>query len=215
MQKTNGTGNREIKIKAVIFDMDNTLFDFVEAKLKAIESVEIDVENLDCIARYLKDRGIYSDETFDLCCNNYSEVKLGNITAYTGVRETLKDIKGLGLKLAVVTDAFTENANARLKKSGLLEYFDTVVTADVSGAKKPEPDSILLAIEKLKVETKETIFVGDSLRRDVTPANKLGMITVYAAYGDRNFYEKRTGKADHVINNIAELIEIIEAYLSD
>ena len=238
MQTTNGTGNNEMNlnksrvIKAIIFDMDNTLFDFVKAKLLACEAVvsyvnlnddmklldyfikdEIDVERFESIARYLKDRNIYTEETFETCCKIYLEVKLGNIEPYPGVVETLKEIKKLNLKCALVTDAFTENARARLVKTGLLQFFDLLVTADLVGTKKPEPDSLKYALTELGCTVDEVISVGDSLRRDITPSNELGLVTVYAAYGDRNFYEESKGSPDYTINNIQELIPIIKSYL--
>ncbi len=229
MQKTDGIGNR--KIKAIFFDMDNTLFDFVEAKLRACRAVvecvgknddddlveyflkdPIDIENLDCIARYLKDRELYCEETYENCVNNYQDIKLGELRIYNGVEKTLEKLRNTDLKLVVITDAFEDNALARLKKTNLLQYFDLIVTADMVGKKKPEPDSLLYAIKKLKVNRDEVILVGDSIRRDIEPAKKLGLLTVYAAYGDRNFQENMDCSADYSIHNIEELIDIIDIY---
>ena len=226
MQKTDEIGNR--KIKAIIFDMDNTLFDFVEAKLRACKAVvecvgntdemelveyflkdKIDIENIECIARYLKDRNIFSQDKFNECRKIYEEIKLGTILAYPGVIETLEKVKHAKLRLGVVTDAFKINAMARLRKAKLEKYFDIIVTADMTGKKKPEPDSIFYALEKLDVGPKETIFVGDSLHRDIAPANELGLVTMYAAYGDRNFMENRENSADFVLKDIRELIDIL------
>ena len=227
MQKANGTKHR--KIKVIIFDMDNTLLDFVNAKLLSLKAVvefldrdddsellqyflndEIDVENLDCIARYLKDRNIYSDETFKRCCKIYSEVKLKSINIYPGVIETLQTLIARGLILAVVTDAFMNNAKARLIKTGLLDYFDLVVSADLVNSKKPAPDSIIYTINKLGVTTSEAIFVGDSLRRDIALGNDLGLTTVYAKYGETDFHEDVDIVADFSVNDLKELIKIID-----
>lgn len=79
------------------------------------------------------------------------------------------------------------------------------------GAKKPAPDAFLLALKKLQTLPSETLLVGDSLRRDIAPAQALGMITAYAAYGDRNV---RTGdppgcRPDWVLDDIGELIQLL------
>lgn len=218
------------KVKAVIFDLDNTLVDFVEAKIKACEAV---VERLGCgdadellqyflrwkhgfeshenIADYLRDKGIYSEELYRECCEIYDRVKLESITLYPGIKEVLENLKQKGVKLAVVTDAENGHAISRLKKVSLEKYFDVVISADMTGKRKPEPDSLLLALKKLGVKAEEAAIVGDSLRRDVEAGKRLGMLTVYAAYGDRNFFESREGKgeADFIAREPEEILELM------
>ncbi|RUM33148.1 MAG: haloacid dehalogenase [Archaeoglobus sp.] len=227
MQETDGSGDRKVarKIKAVVFDMDNTLFDFVEAKLKACRAVVeylgvgseeellkyflrgvYGFEDLENIADYMRDNGVYNQEKYEECCRIYEEVKLESIEPYPHVKETLEKLRGMGLKLAVVTDALNGHALSRLRKAGLLYLFDVVVSADMTGKRKPEPDSIKLALQKLGVDAKEAILVGDSVRRDIEAGKKLGMLTVYAAYGDRNFFEDKSGEADFTIEGIWELV---------
>lgn len=215
------------KVKAVIFDLDNTLVDFVEAKIKACRAV---AERLGCgdadellqyflrnkhgfeshenIADYLRDKGIYCERLYRECCEIYDKVKLESIKLYPGIREVLSILKQKGLKLAVVTDAENGHAISRLKKAGLLEYFDVVISADIAGKRKPEPDSLLLALKKLGVKAEEAAIVGDSLRRDIEAGKRLGMLTVYAAYGDRNFSESRNDrdKADFVAERPEEIL---------
>jgi len=155
------------------------------------------------------DKGVYSKERFEECCKIYEEVKLGNIKPYPYVRETLEKLKEMGLKLAVVTDACNGNAIARLQKTNLLHFFDVVVSADMTGKRKPEPDSIKLALDKLGVKAEEAIIVGDSIRRDVEAGRKIRMVTVYAAYGDRNFFEREGREADFVIYCMGELMGVL------
>jgi putative hydrolase of the HAD superfamily len=226
MQTINGLGDQEIN--ALIFDMDNTLFDFVEAKLKACKAVvnfidlndEIelleyflkdikDIENPQCIARYLRDKDSYSEETYIECSKLYEAVKIDSIQVYDGVIETLDKLHKTDLKLALVTDASTEKAMERLDKTKLKKYFDIIVTFDTTGKKKPEPDSILFAIKELDVTNNQTVLIGDSLARDIKPAKKLGLLTIYAAYGDRNYMENRIHKADFVIQKISEILSIL------
>jgi putative hydrolase of the HAD superfamily len=216
------------RIRAVIFDLDNTLVDFVEAKIKACRAV---INRIGCgdanellnyflrwrhgfeshenIADYLKDKGVYSDELYKECCEIYDNVKLENITLYPGIKNVLSNLKQRGIKLAVVTDAENGHAISRLQKTDLLKYFDVIVSADVTGKRKPEPDSLLLALKKLGVEAEEAAIVGDSLRRDIEAGKKLGMLTVYAAYGDRNFFESRKGEADFVARKPEDILGIL------
>jgi len=93
------------------------------------------------------------------------------------------------LNLGVVTDAYNGNALKRLRKAGLEEYFDAIITMDMSGKAKPSPEPFLLGMKMPGVTAKETMLVGDSIRRDIVPAKALGMLAVHAVYGDRNFHE--------------------------
>lgn len=54
------------------------------------------------------------------------------------------------------------------------------------------------------------MFVGDSIRRDIEPAKKIGMLTAYAAYGDKNSSYDVLLQPDHVLTDIIDLISIIK-----
>lgn len=227
MPETAGSEHR--RITAIIFDMDNTLFDFVEAKLIAcaavIACVKVPVEPVmllkyflrsvhgfeshENIRDFLHDNNCYSEATFTQCCAIYDKEKVAAITPYPHVAETLSELRERGLKLAVVTDAHNGNAMKRLKKAGLEKFFDAVITMDMHGKAKPSPEPFLLGMSKLGVTASETMLVGDSIRRDIVPAKALGMLTVHAIYGDRNFHEGEKDGADCVISEIGEVIGVI------
>jgi putative hydrolase of the HAD superfamily len=227
MPKAAGSEHR--RITAVIFDMDNTLFDFVEAKLIAcaavIANLKVSVEPVVLLKYFLRpihgfeshenlrdflhDNHFYSDTTFNRCCIIYDEEKVAAITPYPHVAETLSTLRNRGLKLAVVTDAHNGNALKRLKKAGLEEFFNTIITMEMSGKAKPSPEPFVLAMTKLGVKASETILVGDSIRRDIMPAKALGILAVHAVYGDRNFHEGERDDADYVIHGIHEVIGVV------
>ncbi|MDO9035956.1 MAG: HAD family hydrolase [Methanoregula sp.] len=227
MPETAGFKHR--RITAIIFDMDNTLFDFVEAKLIAcaavIACVKVPVEPVvllkyflrpahgfeshENIRDFLNDNNRYSETTFTRCCAIYDEEKIGAIKPYPHVAETLSALRDSGLKLGVVTDAHNGNALKRLRKAGLEEYFDAIVTKDMHGKAKPSPEPFLLGMKMLGVTAMETMLVGDSIRRDIVPAKALGMLAVHAVYGDRNFHEGERDGADFVIRGIWDVVGVM------
>jgi putative hydrolase of the HAD superfamily len=158
------------------------------------------------------DKSLYCNEIFARCCEIYEAEKIRVLVPYPGVRETLVDLKRRGLPLVVLTDAHNGNAVARLRRTGLFDFFDFIISYDMTGAKKPAPDAFLLALKKLETLPSETLFVGDSIRRDIAPAQILGMITAYAAYGDRNIRSRDPTdvRADYVLNDIRELVRLVE-----
>ena len=188
---------------AVLFDLDNTLVDFIPAKKKACSAV---IDNIgygdakdlfsyflrgrhgfeDCanIFDYLSDIGVIGSTHYLKSCAIYEEVKLSTLLPFEGIKSTLTALRSHGLDLAVVTDANSDHAEKRLKKTGIAEFFDVVITPDISGRRKPNPDSFLMALDELRVDPCRAITVGDSIRRDIEPAKRLGMCTIHAAYGD-------------------------------
>ena len=222
-------GPRHRRITAVIFDMDNTLFDFVEAKLIACAAViaylKVPVEPVvllkyflrpihgfeshENIRDFLHDNDRYSETAFVRCCSIYDEEKIAAISPYPHVAETLSVLRDRGLKLAVVTDAHNGNALKRLRKAGLEEFFDAIITMDMSGKAKPSPEPFLLCMSKLGVNASETMLIGDSIRRDIEPAKALGMFAVHAIYGDRNFHEGERDGANYVISEIRDVIGMV------
>jgi len=67
------------------------------------------------------------------------------------------------LKLVIITDANKYHASARLSKVKLLEFFNLVVAADMTGTKKPDPAHFLFALQSLEIEPEESLVVGDSI----------------------------------------------------
>lgn len=222
MQKTCGT--RYNTVEAVLCDMDNTLFDLVGAKREACRCV-VDYlgtgesealfsqflrgihgfEDHRNIRDYLEELGVYEPGAFEVCCRTYEDVKLDLVEAYPGVEETLRCLQDAGIGLAVVTDAERFQARRRLDKTGLIDYFEAVVTPEVSGRRKPEPDSLLYALRRLDTAPEKGMMVGDSLVRDIAPGRHLGMTTAFAAYGDWRDSSPADVQADIILAGFAEL----------
>ncbi|HNW79890.1 MAG TPA: HAD family hydrolase [Methanoregulaceae archaeon] len=218
------------KITAVLFDMDNTLFDFVEAKIGACEAVNRllglertrdllfyflrdtgrSFEDLEHLRDFMKDQGVYSEEAFAECCRIYEDIKIRDLSPYPAIENTLAQLKERGLSLSVVTDAQRQNAIARLEKTGLYEMFDAVITSDMTGTHKPDLRVFQYALEMLGRCPEEVLMVGDSLRRDIAPAKLIGMMTAHARYGDRNFHEERIEQADVTLADISDVLQVID-----
>ena len=217
-------------VTTLLFDMDNTLFDLVGAQQASCHEVcrhfgredgdllfeyflrpERGFEAHENILDYMADRDIPANNRYEAACRIYERVKLQSIFPYEGVPETLADLSVQGYRMGIVTDAHSRDAARRLDKIGLLPFFDCLISYDMSGNKKPAPDSFLLALETLRAGIGETVVIGDSPRRDIEPCHGLGMRTVYARYGDRFSDDRSTIPADFTISSMRELPGILEA----
>jgi putative hydrolase of the HAD superfamily len=218
------------EILHIFSDMDNTLFDFVHAKIEACAAVVNNIgsgeplemlsyflrgiygfEHLENIEDFLREKYIFSDSLFEECCRIYENTKAENIVLYDGVRETIEAVKEMGCSFIIITDADTENAYRRIKRVKLDDLVDDVFAFDMSGKKKPDLGAFEFALERTSVNAADAMYIGDSLRRDIAPAKKIGMTTAYAAYGDRNDHDRDYYfEPDHKLDHFGEIIDIIQ-----
>ena len=198
--------------RAVLFDMDNTLFDFVEsmtcgaraavAYLGVGTAEELigyylrwkhHVEDHTNLQDFMIAHNCFTVDSYFGAVNAFDEAKYEHIIPYPGIPEVLSELKNHGLMLGIVTDAYTYAAEKRLEKSGLKDYFSFVVGYEVTGHMKPHHEPFEHALMLAGCKPYEAVFVGDSLRRDIGPASALGMTAIHARYGDRNFFEPQDG----------------------
>ena len=73
---------------------------------------------------------------------------------------------------------------------------------------KPEPDGLLSAIEILKVDKSEAIYVGDSII-DIQSARKAGLTSVALSQGMSSGQILAKEEPDYLISKIEEVEEIV------
>ena len=196
-------------VKALLFDMDNTLFDLVGAQIAACDCVVRHLghddgdelfscfltgshgfESTENIRQYMQERRIPTNGMYEEACRIYATEKLRHITPYPGVTKTLRAIREMGFPTGIVTDAEKQDATLRLDKCGLSPFFDCMITFDMVGVKKPAPDPFLTALGTISARAGAYPFYRRQPPWDIEPCKKLGIRTVYARYGDRFFKDQ-------------------------
>lgn len=224
-----------MSIKAVIFDLDNTLVNFMRVKRAAVSgAVEamIDAgltvgkeEAIQQVFNMYDREGIEDQRVFDkMLVDKYGQIdhrilaagvvgyrkaKEGSMVLYPHVRQTIMHLLRMGLKLGLVSDAPRMSAWTRLISLGLDSFFDTVVANEDTGKRKPDPAPFRLALSRLEVQPEEAIMVGDWAERDMVGAKALGMKTAFARYGD-DFNTQDAG-ADFELTDIHQLVDIVRS----
>ena len=94
-----------------------------------------------------------------------------------GVGGMLKVFRESRIKMVLVTHANVEWTNFKLDRSGLWEYFETVIIVDENGHKKSEDWK--RGIDAVGVRPENCLVVGDSLGGDIRPGDELGARTVW------------------------------------
>ena len=221
-------------IKAIIFDLDNTLLDFVKMKQFAVKAaitamieagLNVDEEKAykDIFDLYVS-KGWENQQVFDDYLNqtvgnvsnkilaagivSYRRAREATLLVYPNVNKTLIELIKMGIQLSVVSDAPSREAWMRLYYLNLHHVFDPVLTFDDTGVRKPSPKPFEMALEIMKSTPDEVLMIGDWPERDVVGAKQIGIKTIFAGYGD-TFGTVDSG-ADWDVNDIYELVDIVK-----
>ncbi len=220
-------------IKAVIFDLDNTLVDFLKMKklscraaIDAMIGAGLNVEHEEAIKvlfelydKYgLEEKTIFQKflkkltgkVNYRILANGiaaYRRVRSGFLEPYPNVDYILLKLKSRGIKLGIVTDAPKLKAWVRLASMKLSNYFDVVIAFEDTKKLKPSKLPFKAALKELRLNPSECLMVGDWPERDIKGAKKLGMRTCFARYGNPKV---KKSNADYEISNIKMILDIIK-----
>ncbi len=221
-------------IQAIVFDLDNTLTDFMKMKEAAIQAAidgmidagfKLPREELRERVRAIYDElGLEFQRVFDeLLVREFGEVdpkilasgivsyrraRESNLVLYPHAQMTLLELAKRGIKLGVVSDAPRLQVWLRLCTLGLQHVFDAVVTFDDTGERKPAPAPFREVLRRLGVEPGHAMMIGDWAERDVVGAKSLGMKTVFAKYGDT--FDTKVSGADYDVDDVFQLVGIVD-----
>ncbi|NIO19730.1 MAG: TIGR02253 family HAD-type hydrolase [Candidatus Aenigmarchaeota archaeon] len=220
-------------IKAILFDLDNTLIDFMLMKRKSCEAAMDAMINsglkisknkgMKILYDLYGEKGIEYKNIFQEFLRKtirridykilargvvaYRKAQVAYVKPYPGTVKTLVRLKEKGLKLGIVSDAPSFKGWVRLVEMGIEDLFDVVVTLEDTGKEKPSRIPFMEAVKKLGIKPENILFVGDRPGRDIKGAKATGMRTVFAKYGDLEGIKK--SGADYEIEKITDLLKIV------
>jgi putative hydrolase of the HAD superfamily len=134
-----------------------------------------------------------------------------------GMSEALLALRGLGVRLACVSNAFMGAAtlNRIMAERGLGEHLELTVSSCEFGWRKPHASIYEEAVRLMDVTAAEVVFVGDRLDADVAGPAALGMSTVLTHQYRQEDLSAAPVKPDAVIRHLSELPAVVEKMLRD
>lgn len=215
------------KYQAILFDLDGTLLDTLEDLTDSVNAIlgkyGFPLRDREEIRKFLGNgseqlmkaalpEGI-SETDFTKYLKEYQAYYKGHMeektAPYEGILPLLEELRKAGLKIGVVSNKFD------LAVKGLCEKYFPGYIDGAAGEResegirrKPAPDMIDTAAERLGVSTKDCLYVGDS-EVDILTAKNAGMDCVSVTWGFRNEAFLREAGAAHLVHTPKELKNFI------
>lgn len=132
------------------------------------------------------------------------------IEPFDGMVELIKGLKAKGYKVAVTTSRMGASTMAGLRKFGLADIFDAIVTSDDTTKHKPDPEPVLITLEKLGAKPEEALMIGDSMF-DIKCAHNAGVKAVLVGWAEAVSEEDMNGpdRPDFYIETAEELFDLV------
>jgi len=129
------------------------------------------------------------------------------LQAFAGIVDVLAQLKDEGRRLGVVTAKRRATVEIAFAKLPLGHLFETVVGGDETERHKPDPEPLLLGLERLGATPDRAAYVGDS-PFDMQAANAAGLYAVGVTWGTIHLRD-RLADADVVVDAPEELLDVL------
>lgn len=216
-------------IKAVLFDLDDTLLDRntslvwqVKQQYDRLYAHLQCIPKSDYVAKYiiLDDRGrtakdrLYQQILRDFDIEGltwedfYQDYQVNfwheGLFLFPGLQEVLTSLKQRGILLGIITNGSASQMR-KICALGIEVYFDVILISGQEGVKKPNPEIFRRALARLNVSAGESVFVGDNPVADIGGAKQVGLKTIWK----RDPFQEVDVVADGVIDDLREIPAMI------
>ncbi|WP_277186182.1 phosphoglycolate phosphatase [Caballeronia sp. BR00000012568055] len=223
-------------IRAAIIDLDGTMVDTADDFVAALNGMlaRIGIEQIvtrDEVTGYIGKgsenliRSVLAvrlphtqataqfDDALAIYQSEYAKINGKHSTLFPEVKEGLAAMRELGIPLACVTNKPHRFAVELLGHFDIAEYFKVILGGDSLPAKKPDPLPMTTACERLDVDLKEAVAIGDS-ENDALAGRAAGLATLTVPYGYNHGKPVQSVKSDGIVSSLRTAALAIAATLA-
>jgi len=128
------------------------------------------------------------DDLIENLATDYIDVLPNSNLLFEGAHEILEHLQ-LNYQLHIITNGFNEVQYKKMEKSDLTKYFDTIITSEDAGVKKPNPIIFQYALAQTNAAPKESIMIGDNWEADIMGAKSAGLDVIYCNFNNDSVSE--------------------------
>jgi len=206
-------------IRAVLFDLDGTLVDSLGDLTDAVNhvrgafSLPLLCEQSVCVKIGKGSRNLiqqllpgFSDADITRALTMFLDYNRQHIAEksrlYPGILDTLHDLAANRIKMAVITNKNEDLCLLLLHDLGIKALFECVCGGDTYPERKPSPLPLLKIAEKMGIQPKDCVMIGDSIN-DVEAGQRAAMMTIACSWGYGDMAE--LSGADMIVHSPMEL----------
>jgi putative hydrolase of the HAD superfamily len=219
-----------IPIKAVIFDLDNTILNrtstfrsfiqsFLQAYFSHLESHDTLLERIIVLDQdgYKDKSELFTELLLELPWSDKPE--LSDLLAFYSTEyvksailmdQALEVITHVRSKyrIGLITNGRTSIQYGKIDQLGIREVFDFITVSEEAGVKKPDPRIFALALDKLEVKPEECIYIGDHPVNDIEGPASIGMETIWIKV-NQPWKEGLKAKPLYTIDTLSTLLNLL------
>ena len=201
--------------KAIIYDIDGTLLNTVDQNMYPLIRIikeelgeDWTYEQVVPFTAYpgmktMELLGIQDKETVYARWVRYVNEYGPGAKPYDGIPELLDAAERLGIRQGIASSKRRRQYGIDMGRLGYDVRMDAAVLCEDTEKHKPDPEPLLLCLEKLGVEPKDALYLGDA-RTDMLAARAAGMAFAYASWG--SFFPMEHSEPDYYLEHPTELI---------
>ena len=182
--------------RAVLIDLDGTLVDTLAEITDAVNAMLSEAGRPPVTQKVIDEavgegavaliEGLIGRESaakwMPVYLEHYRRLNGSRATLYPNAREGLEAMRDAGFAIACVTNKPRELVPPLFEALGIAGYFDCIVGGGDTVLKKPHPDPLLLACERLGAEARDCVMIGDS-KNDAISASAASIVSLTVPYG--------------------------------
>lgn len=215
-----------MNIELVIFDFDGTLADTHRTIITTVQqtlqelglpiaseeaiTATIGLPLRDCYRNYLPE---LDEAGLDSCEATHHRLfdinrKTNPPVPFPHVLETLQWLRLQGIKITIASSRTSFSLRDLLKDMGIVGLFDYILGAEDVSRAKPDPEPVLQTLRAMNILAEHTLVVGD-MDVDILMGARAGCKTVGVTFGNGSLAELQDAGADYIIDDMAELKNIL------
>lgn len=224
-------------IRAVFFDFDNTIVDYIKSDVIGLESLAkllpVDINNDEFVDiavekiyefHNMVNKGqenptnMHRYRLFNTLKHfniewqeQYLDIYLKNFvqstSCFLGIEEVLSYLKGK-VKLGILTNAYdSKEQRARIARTNVSKYIDDIIVCCEIETYKPSKEAFLYLVDRYGFKASSCIYVGDSEEHDIKGAKNAGLYAIKISHKNKAKYES---VADFECTSFFELLTFLK-----